>query len=153
MRKDLFRVAFVLMLTAVTLAVLAARVSRGQGNLHEGDIWLQWSQGAREAYVYGFSAGYGGGYESACRLMDKLWPGPKGVDADNDPLKKCVTKETSLSRSADYYADAVTGFYKRYPGDHDIDIDEVLELVAKGLTIDEIHRYPFWRRSPSTSRQ
>jgi hypothetical protein len=153
MSKNLVRVAVLLWLTAATLTVLMAKVTRGQRVFREGDTWLQWNHDAREKYVYGFSAGYAGGYESACRVMDKLWTSPKGLDADNDPLKECVAKETSFSRSADYYADAVTDFYTRYPGDRDIGIDEVVEQLAKGLSVEQVHAHPFWRHSPAADKQ
>lgn len=147
MSNNLARGAVLLLLTVATLAVPVARVTRAQRDIREGDIWLKWSQAAREAFVYGFSAGYGDGYENSCRLMDELWTGPKGVDADNDPLRKCFAKETSLQQSADYYADAVTDFYTRYPRDRDIGIDEVLEQLAKGLTVEQVYHYPFPRHS------
>lgn len=131
----------------LVLTVLTLRVAPGQRVIREGDTWLRWSHDAQEEYVWGFSAGYGTGYENACRLMDDLWVGPRGADPENDPLKKCFAKETVLTRRADYYADAVTDFYKRYADDRDIMIWEVLEQLAKGLTVEQIHHYPFPRKA------
>jgi hypothetical protein len=154
MSSNLVRGAALVLLTATMLAIRVARkVTPGQRLLREGDSWLQWRHDAREEYVYGFSAGYAGGYESACRVMDELWNGPKGLNAENDPLKKCFERETSLSQSADYYADAVTKFYESYPGDRDIMIEEVLEQLAKGLTVEQVHAHPFWRHSPTSHQQ
>lgn len=128
------------------LVVVSGNTAPGQRTLREGDTWLKWSPDAQVEYVWGFAAGYGGGYEKACRLMDGLWNGPKGLDNDNDPLKKCFAKETSLSRGADYYSQKVTQFYTQYPGDRNIMIGEVLEKLAEGFSLDQIHRYPFPRR-------
>jgi len=149
----LVRGAFFTFLSVMTLALLAARVAPGQRVCCEGDTWLKWSIEARKTYVWGFSSAYASGYENACRKMDKLWTGPVGPGLENDPLKECLSGEIGLSKSADYYADAVTDFYTRYPGDRDISIEEVVEQLAKGLTIEQVHAYPFWRHSPVAHKQ
>lgn len=150
---NLVRGAFSIFLSALTLVVLLVKVAPGQRVCCEGDIWLKWSPEARKTYVWGFSSGYARGYESACRKMDELWTAPPGSGPENDPLKKCLAEEMGLSKSADYYADGVTDFYSRYPGDRDISIEEVVEQLAKGLTVEQIHRYPFWRHSPPGPKQ
>jgi hypothetical protein len=129
------------------LVVVVVKVAPGQRVCCEGDTWLKWSSEARKTYVWGFSSAYARGYESACRKMDKLWTAPLGLGPENDPLKECLAEEIGLSKGADYYANAVTDFYTRYPGDRDIGIEEVVEQLAKGLTVAQIHHYPFWRHS------
>jgi len=42
-------------------------------------------------------------------------------------------------------AKSITDFYKRYPEDRDVSIREVIEQLRKGLTLEQIHTYPFWR--------
>jgi hypothetical protein len=147
MNENSVRGAFSRFLFVLILASLTLRVAPGQRVLREGDAWLKWSHDAREEYVYGFSAGYATGYENACRLMDAVWRDSKEVELENDPLQKCFDKEDPLSRNVDYYSDAVTDFYKRYPDDRDLMIWEVLEQLAKGLTVEHIHHYPFPRKA------
>lgn len=152
MRRSVARDALWMLLIAATLVAVVAKITPGQRVLREGDTWLKWSHDAQEEYVWGFSAGYAAGYEKACRVMDGLSNGPEGTDLENDPLKKCFAKEVVLSRGVGYYVDAVTDFYTRYPGNRDIMIGEVLEQLARGLTVDQVHRYPFPRHSPNPGK-
>jgi hypothetical protein len=40
---------------------------------------------------------------------------------------------------------SITDFYTWHPEDRDIYIREVTEQLRKGLTLEQIHSYPFWR--------
>jgi hypothetical protein len=53
---------------------------------------------------------------------------------------------------SDYFIKEMTEFYKQYPQDRNLYLDEVLEQLAKGLTIEQIHNYPFFRREPASSK-
>jgi hypothetical protein len=85
--------------------------------------------------------------------MDELWPVSGERASETDPLRECLAKETGLAESADHYAEAVTAFYTRYPHDRDISIEEVVEQFAKGLTVEQVHAYPFWRHDQATGKQ
>lgn len=135
-------------LSSLALAIFGGGLAPAQRVCCQGDIWLKWTHQERKAYILGFATAYAKGYESACRKMDKLWTAPPGTGPEEALLKRCLADEIGLSKSADYYAETVTEFYTRYPGDRDINIDEVIEQVVKGLTIEQIHHHPFWRHSP-----
>ncbi len=143
--KMVRHVCFASAIVASSLLV-AAKLSRGQRVFREGEIWLNWTGSEQEGYVYGFAAAYGAGYESACRRMDQLWKGPVGPGPENDPLRMCASGEIGFSEKPNYYVEQITEFYRRYPADRDLDIDEVLEQVGRGLTAEQIHCYPFPRK-------
>lgn len=152
MGKNKVRIVFLALLGAALLAAPATRDASAQRSRREAKIWLRWSPDERQGYVWGFSVGHAEGYEKACRLMDGLWP--VGVKrGQSDPLRICFAKEVGLSRGANYYAESVTEFYKRYPGDQDIMPGEILEQLAKGLTLDQIYRHSFPRHPAPAPRQ
>jgi hypothetical protein len=65
-----------------------------------------------------------------------LHPNPQGLEVDTSQTVK-----------------SITDFYTRYPEDRDIYIREVIEQLRKGLTLEQIHNYPFWRhQAPKAKR-
>lgn len=98
---------------------------------HQGDTWLKWSREARESYVLGY-------FE---RAADS---GTHGCGENQLPAQEANTSQMAKS---------ITEFYARYPGDRDIFIREVIKQLVKGQTLEQIHNYQFWRRSPSASKQ
>jgi len=120
---------------------------RGQRVIDSGGIWLKWGQKERLAYAYGFNAGYDSGYVGACRLMIDAWPPPR----TDDPAGKCQAGELNFIGIAEY-VDMVTELYRRYPEDREIGMDEIFEQLAKGLTIEQVHHYPFPRHNPPAEK-
>jgi len=56
------------------------------------------------------------------------------------------TRVRFRSKGTTYWTQQVTDFYKTYAGDRDINVDEILEQMRNGLTLEQIHKYPFMRR-------
>jgi len=137
----------VLFVCALVLAVwlLAVGQLSGQRVCCEGDWWLKWGPKARETFVFGYTLGYSKGHQDGCQQGTKDWPAPIKPGIENDPERHCLNQEIDFSRGSDYFVKAVTEFYKRYPEDRDIYPNEVLEQLGRGLTIEQIHAYPFWR--------
>lgn len=124
------RIFFRCCLLAATLVFVPTPLL-AQRDWHQGDTWLKWSREARESYVLGYFEGTADGGTHGC--------------GDNQPL----AQEANTSQMAK----SITEFYARYPGDRDIFIREVIERLVKGQTLEQIHNYQFWRRSPSAPKQ
>jgi hypothetical protein len=136
---------FACFVTGVLLLLGDQQIS-GQRRCCEGEQWLTWNSKARETYVYGYAVGYGHGHRDGCFQGTKGWPEKGRLAVEDDPTAKCLKQQLDFSRGTDYFAQAVTDFYKRYPGDRDLYIDEVLEQLGKGQSLEQIHNYPFNRR-------
>jgi hypothetical protein len=146
MITQIARCAFLTLAVGLTLLMLADRPTAGQRVCCQGqDWWLAWSQDAREKYVWGYTTGYSHAYDNACRnIGTAAAPRTPGV---NEALvaDQCRQGQLDFSKGSEYLVESVTNFYKRYPGDRDLYIDEVLEQLGKGQTIEQIHEHPFWR--------
>ena len=106
------------------VSILAGSPLLGQRAWHQGDMWLKWSHEARESYVLGYLEG---------SMTDHEQAGEHGTGAQLP-----VTDTGQMVKS-------LTEFYTRYPRDRDIYIREVIEQLRKGLTLEQVHNYPFWR--------
>jgi len=115
-------------------------------------MWLKWTHDEREGYTFGYALGYSKGYGGGCRQGTKDWPVEVKGNVEDFPLNKCISKELDFSKGSDFLVKAVTDFYTMYPEDRDIYIDEVLDGLGKGLSLKEIHNYPFPRHNTPTSK-
>jgi len=114
----------------------------------EGDMWLKWSKDRRESYLWGYMLGYSQAYWKECRETGNALP----AEADSTAIEnRCRSRQPDFSKGTDFWGQQVTDFYKTYPGDRDIKIDEVLEQLRNGLTLEQIHKYPFMRRHSQVS--
>jgi len=111
----------------LTAWMLAASPLSAQRVCCQGDLWLKWNHSARESYVWGYTEGYTKGNMDSCKQG------------------QCSQQQVDFSKGSDYLVRSITDFYTRYPKDRDIYIDEILDLLGKGLTLEEIHNHPFWR--------
>jgi hypothetical protein len=85
-------------------------------------------------YVLGFTAGFGRGCEEASKNVQQTLPG-----LENDPTHKCRQQEPQFP-DTDSLAKSVTDFYKRYPGDRYLYITDVMDALARGVSLQEIHK-------------
>jgi len=133
----------------VALSIFNSASLSAQRACCQGDWWLKWKPTARETFVFGYTLGYGNGHSNGCFQGTKGWPGRSKLDVANDPTSKCLEQIPDFSKGTDFFVKSITEFYKRYPEDRDIYVAEVLEQLGKGLTLEEIHHYPFMRHAPS----
>jgi hypothetical protein len=129
----------IILLVALALPLSAQRLCC------QGDWWLKWSQSTREAYVFAYSLGYSEGHADGCNQTTKHLPAAIRTEYGDAARNKCTDEGLDFTKGSEYFANNITQFYKQYPKDKDIYIEEVLKLLAKGLTIEEIHNYPFPR--------
>lgn len=108
----------------IAALVFSAKPLLGQRAWHQGNMWLKWSHEARESYVLGFFEGSTADHGQSREQSSN----PQGLEVDTSQTVK-----------------SITDFYTRYPEDRDIYIREVIEQLRKGLTLEQIHNYPFWR--------
>jgi hypothetical protein len=119
----------------------------GQRMPDEGDLWFRWNQTERENYVSGYVGGYVHGFADSCsKAVHELHFNSAPPQAD--PLQKCFDGDKHFPFDIDELVEALTEFYTRYPDVHDIMPNEVLDQLGNGLTLDEIHKYPFFRHDP-----
>ena len=152
MKRTSTKRILVALILAAPLLLFSVRSLSGQRVCCQGDWWLKWTHDARETYVLGYTLGYSKGHGDGCQQGTKDWPAPVKGGIQNDPQRKCTKQEIDFSKGSDYFVKAITDFYKRYPEDRDIYPNEVLEQLGRGLTIEEVHNYPFWRHHPPSQK-
>jgi len=141
-RRLLLRYIAIFLLWACSAGVLSA-----QRVWHQGDMWLKWGHDAREAYIFGYLNGYRDGHGDGCK---QLLTGD-APSHQTDQVERCRdTEEIDYSKGTTYFDNLLTDFYKRYPGDRELDIQEVLNLLLRGLTLEQIHHHPFPRHNTPT---
>ena len=111
----------------------------------QGDWWLRWNHDSRETYVYGYTLGFSKGHLDGCEQAVKMFAAAPGTPGDKSPLQKCISSEPDFSKGSDYFVRSVTEFYERYPEDRDLYLNELIDHFAAGQSLEQIHKYPFWR--------
>ena len=132
----------------IFLSLAIAPVPRaGQRMRDQGDIWFTWNQTERENYVYGYTSGYYHGFGNSClRSVEDLHF--NSTPPQPGPHKICMDGDKQFFRGNDDPVDLIDDFYTRYPDVHDISPAEVLDLIGDGLSLEQIHKYPFMRHDP-----
>jgi hypothetical protein len=142
-----------LFLAALTLAMLAVCPLAGQRGWHQGDTWLKWNRESRENFLFGYMSGYSTAYGDVCRRLATQLPKETHPGSENLPIDECLGDQLDFTKGFDYFVDNITAFYKRYPGDRDIYIYEVVEQLARGLAAEQVHSHPFPRHMPSSGNK
>jgi hypothetical protein len=143
--------AHVPLLLLITV-ILVPTILGAQRPCCEGDWWLKWTKAQRESYVWGYMTGFSHAYPEGCLEALRALPArpsPEVVEAAKD---QCYLHQPDFSKGTTYWVKEVTDFYKTYAQDRDIYISEVLEQLGNGLTLEQIHKYPFMRRRVPTSK-
>jgi len=140
---------FPLFVTSTVLAVciLTVKPLSGQRDWHQGDTWLGWKRDARVSYVFGYMVGYSTGRWDGCAEDAKDSTRKINLADENDPTNRCQHEGPDFSKGSDYFVNAITDLYKRYPEDRELDIGEVLEQMGRGLSVEEVHNHPFPRHA------
>ena len=123
-----------------------------QRDSSEAESWLRWSVEHRDAYVGGYVEGYYGGYLHGCQEGSKYLSKPVSTDFDNFPVNKCLDRKWDFTKGIDLAKD-VTTFYKRYPGNRNLLIKEILDELGKGKRLEEIHSHPPFPAMTSATRR
>lgn len=117
-----------------------------------GDWWLKMSAAERRTYFLGYSTGYSEGFSHGCQRGTEHWP--VTVEGyDNLPINRCMSDQRDFSKGPSFFVKAVDEFYSGHPEVRDVYPSEVLNLLGKGLTVDEIRKYPFMRHDGARSSQ
>ena len=80
------------------------------------------------------------GIEVGCDELDK------GAVGHAELHSKCVNHQSDFSKNIPSYIDSITEFYNDYPTDRDITPEEILGQLGQGMTLEQIHHFPFFRR-------
>jgi len=149
MTKRSARLALYVCSVLLTLLTLAGSSLKAQRPCCQGDEWLKLSHQVREWYVIGYISGYWDGHRDGCEhgLQGRL-----GADDPDDAEHRCTKQQLDFSKGTDFLVKSVTDFYTKYPDARDIYIYEILDLLGKNLSLEEIHKHPFMRhQSPNPS--
>lgn len=141
--KRLIRISNLVMVALI----VTVGSSSGQRPCCQRQLWLQWKESQRETFVNAYTFGYLAGLNKGCETGVQYPQGQVESRSQVERLRQCRDSSVDFSKGTDYLVKAITDFYDRYPGDDDIRPDEVLEQIGRGLTPEQIHRYPFWRRA------
>jgi hypothetical protein len=115
----------------------------------EGDSWLGWTEEQRNDYVKAYIFGRTKGYSDACFKLVKYWPAPVVLSEDNNPLASCFKGMPDFAKGTEYFAKKITEFYRTYPENRILLITEILEPLAKGTSIQDVHQHPPFPAEPS----
>jgi len=119
---------------------LAPSLTWAQRECCEGDSWLKWSHERRDAYIVGYIQGYYGGYTHGCEEGTKHVPAEQS-GVDNFPVNQCIDQKFDYTKGIDLSKD-ITTFYQRYPENRNLLIEELLEEIGKGKSLEDIHSNP-----------
>lgn len=133
----------------VVLTTFTRTSFSGQRGWPGGNNWRAWSKDAKEKYIWGYMSGSGDAYDAACRQIDLEWAGKAEPGYENSPLNKCLKGQLDFSKGSDYFLKSLTEFYEAHPEDRDISIGEVLDLLGKGFTVNELHKHSFQGHKPT----
>jgi hypothetical protein len=125
--------------------ILAGAPLAGQRWWHQGDTWLKWNHNERDAFLFGYMVGYSNGHTDGCSHGINPKSGETKPEYESGALSECTKQQIDFSKGTDF-SKLLTDFYNRYPKDRELGIDEVLDLLAKGLTLEQIHNHSFPRR-------
>jgi hypothetical protein len=134
---------------ALLALVFTFRNAGAQRICCQGDLWLHWDLQARRSYIDGYGLGYTRGHDDGCEQATHTRVGRLN-DGQETAAQHCAEQQLDFSKGDEQLEKLVTTFYKTYPDSRDINIFEVLDLLAKNRTLDEIHRYPFMRHKVPT---
>jgi len=116
-----------------------------QQGWHQGETWLKWSHSTRQAYVIGYVVGYtDGGYEARRQT--------KACNLDKQPAASTSLGRPNFSGNVDDFVNKITDFYRRYPAYRDLAINDILDLLGKGVGADQIPQQPLMRHAPPQTR-
>jgi hypothetical protein len=129
----------------VSSAILLLLMSPALGTRSccEGEAWLAWSTREQNNYVLGYMLGYSRGFVEGCNAAAPSMATTNATGLENDPLRNCRHKVPDFSAGSERFVQSITEFYRRYPSDREIYITEVIDTLASGLSIEQIHAHKF----------
>jgi hypothetical protein len=128
----------------IIVALLGFWVTPSQSDaittLGGGREWLQWTSPQRESYVIGWFRGMDEGFMRGCT---------SGLDANKERNpdedlrfgKECMSRSPLRGSNPDRCAGLVTQFYRKYPEQRLIRVEEILIELAKGHNVEEVHNH------------
>ena len=113
--------------------------SRGDRTGSEGVVWLSMSPELRNMYTTAYVQGFNSGYDLGCE-NGTLTARPSGRGFENDPVHVCNGKALTFGNTTKI-TESVTEFFKRYPGDRYLYIEDIINALGREMTLEEIHKH------------
>ena len=87
----------------------------------QGKEWLSRSREFRRGYAYGYLTAYRLAFSEGCRQYSLVVPPEKMPEGtERSSMNRCVDSEPLYDQVTGYYEEAITAYYKKYPGDVDL---------------------------------
>jgi hypothetical protein len=91
--------------------------------------------------VRGYIRGYYGGYFHGCQEGTKYSSGSAESRPGKSPVDECLDRKLDFTKGIEL-SNEITRFYLHYPENRILLINEVLEELGKGRSIEDIHNHP-----------
>ncbi len=141
-------------LAMLVIICVAAQVRPEQ--LERGGEWLSWSQGERNAYVYGLISGYLKGSLEACNAADALFEVGQGHRLGDEqhpseiPSARCLARRDNYSKckyisstvDCSPYTTVITEFYTKHHEYQGIPFPNLMDSLSdsKHKTTDQLYQ-------------
>jgi hypothetical protein len=97
----------------------------------QGSVWLQWDERTRLGFVRGYLLAISVGYRDGCFWYDDFVRLPQEAKNPAElPFAKCLASGLKFSQTPEYYSKQLTTFYKSYPQDTRLPLDELLRSIS-----------------------
>jgi hypothetical protein len=97
----------------------------------DGSTWQQWNGETRLGFVRGYLVGFHVGHRDGCFWYDQRSQPSRSVrDPMDTPLAKCLASAPQFSRTPEEYEAQLTAFYKSYPHDIGLPLDELMRMLS-----------------------
>jgi hypothetical protein len=107
------------------------RINTQTSGAAPGSIWLNWDESTQLGFVRGYLVGVHVGYRNGCFWYDNLQrPNQTTVDPTQTPFGRCLRHAEDFSDAPEHYSSKITEFYKSYPRDLMLPLDELLRFLS-----------------------
>ena len=106
----------------------------------EGTWWLNTSEDVRLTYAAAYILGFKKGYGAGCLKATEVLPPTSGRGLEDSPRHICIQQGPQFPESTALVAKQITSFYERYPNEQGMHVEEIIESLGAGETLNQIHR-------------
>lgn len=104
----------------------------------DGCDWEKLSQEERVGFAFGYALGYRNGSHYGCSVGAYLFgpPDPLSVDVPSKATFQCIEELPEYRAKSFLQAEQITAYYRQYPEDQGVAVEEVFYVVRSGRAQD-----------------